>query len=379
MDRRQVIKLLGLAPLGLVIGCKAAQIRRAVNAGSHLARGSLTGAALSTVPGTGVPGVDSLVRAQLKGMLDRLFKEWGDERLPSSKVYVKYTNDYKTRAVINFETGTIRVETVETKGRLEKLQTAIVHTLLTPKDPEEVDLLSDKEVNLGKEPFLYHLILDQDHKPVRWEWRANRFARYLLRTARHEDRYNGRKRLYVSLQMVKDHDLQQRQRYSSYVLKSSREFGVDSALIYAIIEVESSFNPYAMSPAPAYGLMQIVPQTAGRDAYRLVYGRKGTPSREFLFVPAKNIRLGTAYLHLLDQDYLQGILDPKAREYCVIAGYNTGSSNVLRSFAAQREQALARINDLDSQAVYRHLVNNLPYAETRNYLPKVVRARRRYA
>lgn len=368
-----------LSPVLAGIGCKAGHVRRAVTAGRHLARGSVTGAAVSAIPGTGVPGVDGLLRSQLKKMADHLVEEWGDEKVPSNKEYVKYTDDYQTRAVINFEGGNIRVETVDTENSRKKLKTAIVHTVLTPEDPGKVDLLSDKQVKIGEKPFLYNLVLDEDGKPIRWQWRANRFAEHLMRTSLHEDEYNGRKRMYVSFRMVENHDAEQKQRYHTHVLRSSKRFGVDTSLIYAIMEVESSFNPYAMSPVPAYGLMQIVPETAGRDAYPLIHKRKGTPTREYLFVPANNIRMGTAYLHILFRNYLKKVQDPRAREYCVIAGYNTGSGNVLRSFASDRDRAFQRINSMDSSRVYRHLIRNLPYAETRDYLPKVLRAKRKYS
>lgn len=379
MDRRDFFCLLAFLPLAFGPGCKASHIRRSVAAGRHLAEGSVSGAATAAVPGTGVPGVDSLLRAQLKKMVDRLIQEWGDEKVPSDKEYVKYTDDYRTRAIINFANGEIRVETVEGKNRKEKLRTAIVHTLLTPEDPAQVDLTSAEQVKIGEKPFLYNLVLDRDGEPIRWEWRANQYAEYLMDNALREDTYNERRRMYVTFEMVGSHDKEQQKRYSDHVLRNSRRFDVSPDLIYSIIEVESSFNPYAMSPVPAYGLMQIVPETAGRDAYQLIHKRKGTPSRDYLFIPANNIRLGTAYLHLLDQKYLKEIKNPRSREYCVIAGYNTGSGNVLRSFAPDRERALKRINAMDSTQVYRHLVHNLPYAETRRYLPKVVRARRKYA
>lgn len=49
---------------------------------------------------------------------------------------------------------------------------------------------------------------------------------------------------------------------------------VDPALIMAIIHTESMFNPRARSHTPAYGLMQVVPHTGGRDAYHMIYGKK---------------------------------------------------------------------------------------------------------
>ncbi|MGB0267911.1 MAG: transglycosylase SLT domain-containing protein, partial [Pseudomonadales bacterium] len=90
---------------------------------------------------------------------------------------------------------------------------------------------------------------------------------------------------------------------------------VRPSLIYAVIEVESAFNPYAVSPAKAYGLMQIVPATAGRDVYQKIKRRPGEPSKESLFDPDFNIDIGGAYLHLVDERYLNEIRDSSSRSF----------------------------------------------------------------
>lgn len=64
----------------------------------------------------------------------------------------------------------------------------------------------------------------------------------------------------------------------------AREYHVDPALVYAVIDVESSWNPGAVSPAGAMGLMQLMPETARR------YGVTHP------FWIHENIRAGTAYL-----------------------------------------------------------------------------------
>jgi membrane-bound lytic murein transglycosylase C len=60
-------------------------------------------------------------------------------------------------------------------------------------------------------------------------------------------------------------------------------------LIYAIIKIESSFNPYAVSSAPAYGMMQLVPSSGGREAYRKAKGEDKMPDKEYLFNADNNI------------------------------------------------------------------------------------------
>ena len=143
-------------------------------------------------------------------------------------------------------------------------------------------------------------------------------------------------------------------------------------LIYAIIQTESNFNQFAVSHSGAYGLMQIIPTTAGRDAYRYVKGRKGTPSKAYLFNAQNNIELGSAYLHILDKKYLSGISHPISREYCVISAYNTGSGNVLRTFSKDRKRAKQIINSKTPSEIYSILRKKLPYDETRKYLKKVI-------
>jgi len=69
-------------------------------------------------------------------------------------------------------------------------------------------------------------------------------------------------------------------KFKKYVDKYAQIYNISPELIYAIIHTESYFNPMATSPAPAYGLMQIMPTNAGKDAAKVLYG---TP---ILFLPA---------------------------------------------------------------------------------------------
>jgi membrane-bound lytic murein transglycosylase C len=129
----------------------------------------------------------------------------------------------------------------------------------------------------------------------------------------------------------------------------------------------------ARSHVPAYGLMQIVPHSAGRDASELLFGREVLLSPSYLYGEGNNINVGTAYLYLLYNRYLAEIRDPVSRMYCSIAAYNTGPGNVARAFAdtTKVSNAAGIINRMTPQQVYTHLVSRLPYQETRDYLQKV--------
>lgn len=91
----------------------------------------------------------------------------------------------------------------------------------------------------------------------------------------------------------------------------AEHFGVPRELVWAVIEAESNWNPRAVSPAGAVGLMQLMPDTAA--AFRV--GNR--------FDPAENIRGGVAYLAFLMEE-CGGDLR------LVVAAYNAGHGRLLK-------------------------------------------------
>jgi membrane-bound lytic murein transglycosylase C len=324
--------------------------------------------------------------AQLLSLLrGEVGKSWGQDEVvtPDNKRYVKYTQNYKSRAIVHFDTGAVVIETLDEAAPRQSLKSAIVTTLLTPDDPRAVDLYSDRGITLSGTPYLHGLLEDHERRAIATPWRAERYADYLL-DHRSEQRtlvteQGEQQVLFVRLKMVNDFENRQARHYQKTVAQQAKKYGVSRSLIYAIIKTESAFNPFAVSTAPAYGLMQLVPATGGRDAYSYAKGYDHTPSKEYLFNAENNIELGTAYLSLLDRRYLAAISDPLSREYCTIAAYNGGAGNVFTIFAADRDEAARRINRLTPAEVYRKLREQHSRDETRRYLVKVLDARRRFA
>ena len=328
----------------------------------------------------------------LKRRFDKLFnahkknagKRWGraNSTMPSTHVYVKYTDNYLSRTIIDFDQGTIRIETLARTRQNERLHNAIVTTLLTPEDPRAIDLFSARTTRLSGKPYLYGLVNDQRGRAIATPHQAERYARFLVQRKQiRNTRKNGDRIQIAYVQLVMINGLHHRsaQRYAPWVDRYSRQFHISRSLIYAIMATESNFNPYAVSHAPAYGLMQLVPHTGGRDAYKRVFGRDKIPSDDFLFKPHNNIRLGIAYLNVLYYQQLRDIRDPISREYCTIAAYNTGTGNVFAAFSKNRARAIERINSMSPSHLYRYLRRHLHHPEARAYVHKVVNARPKYA
>ncbi len=99
--------------------------------------------------------------------------------------------------------------------------------------------------------------------------------------------------------------------YDALISDLAREYGVEPALIQAIIQAESSFDRYARSAAGAQGLMQLMPSTASRYAVRNA------------FDPAENIRGGVQYVRFLSDLFTNQLA-------LVLAAYNAGEGAVIR-------------------------------------------------
>ena len=124
--------------------------------------------------------------------------------------------------------------------------------------------------------------------------------------------------------------LQQRMRkYHSDVSVIALDNGLPPELVHAVIAAESAYNPSAISPMGAVGLMQLMPATAQR------FGVKDSYS------PLENIRGGCNYLR-----YLMGLFEGNVS--LVLAAYNAGEGAVQK---------------------YGNAIP--PYVETQNYVKKV--------
>jgi soluble lytic murein transglycosylase-like protein len=120
------------------------------------------------------------------------------------------------------------------------------------------------------------------------------------------------------------------QQYSPMIERASLAYGVEKALVHAVISAESGYNPYAISRAGALGMMQLMPDTAKR------YGVKNTMDAE------QNIHGGVRYLKDLLVMFNGNI-------ELAVAAYNAGENAVVR---------------------YGNRIP--PYAETTQYVPKVL-------
>jgi soluble lytic murein transglycosylase-like protein len=116
--------------------------------------------------------------------------------------------------------------------------------------------------------------------------------------------------------LVSDHP--NLRRFAPLIEQQARAQALDPALVKAVIAVESAFEPSAVSPKGALGLMQVMQETGVR--YGLVDDRRGTVAQK-LFDPAINVRVGARYLRDLLATFGNDLT-------LALAAYNSGEQSV---------------------------------------------------
>lgn len=270
------------------------------------------------------------------------------------------------------------LEFPETLASKENLKRAISKVLLGVSEVDETDLLSLSSIRSQYKPFYYKKVKNQYGRAIRYPIEASAYAEYLLKRHTHEIDDSGLKFTVVHIPLGDNKLPMNVEKYRDWVEDYATRFKVSEDLIFAIMEVESAFNPQAVSKSNALGLMQLKAETAGRDVYKYVDGKQGQPRRAELFDAQNNIRMGTAYIGLLKHEYLQGVHNLENKEMLSISSYNGGISKTLKLFGKTPEIAMMRVNKLLPNEVYRTLRYEHPSDEARLYLDKVLEAKNRY-
>jgi soluble lytic murein transglycosylase len=140
-------------------------------------------------------------------------------------------------------------------------------------------------------------------------------------------------------------------------IPSFRQIGpeVEPSVVYSIARQESAFNPAVVSPAQAYGLMQVTP-----DAGRYVCKRAGVSFdlNRMKTDPVYNAMLGAAELGGLIEDY-------RGSYILTFAGYNAGRGSVRKWIERYGDPRDPKVDAVD-------WVELIPFSETRNYVQRIM-------
>lgn len=325
-----------------------------------------------------------------KEAYDKFLKEmgaiWGSENVEEStnKEWVEYSDDGKTRSNVDFEKGEATIEIIITPEEEaseekieEKVEQKIKELIISRGKTKDYNSSAEKAMPLQETPILENQVQTPSGKVVTKE-NANETVREIAKEVVIEKKEikgdDGEKRqvVEVKLDLAPDHIRTRAEKYKDEVLKYCRKYDVDPAMAFAVMQTESSFNPKAKSYVPAYGLMQIVPSSAGQDCAQSLKKPFSKPTANYLYEPENNIEMGVHYLYLLKKRYYTDVINEDSRNLCVIASYNTGAGNVARALRGDTKisKAIPQINAMSYEELFRYFERKL-LPETQNYIRKV--------
>ena len=308
--------------------------------------------------------------------------KWGEGNVAEStrKDWVEYSDNGNSRSIVDFENGEATVEVVTTPGKnvnKEELEKTVKILILNKGKTKDYDSSVEKAEPLSEEPVLQGLVETPSGEVVD-ESNVDESVKEIVENAVVEVKTvkdpdgNERQITSVSFELIPDHIRVRAEKFADQVSKYCGQFSVEPSLAYAVIQTESSFNPKAKSYVPAYGLMQIVPASAGADCAQSLKKNFSKPTANYLYDPDNNIEMGVHYLYLLRKRYFKDVNDEKKQELCVIASYNTGAGNLARALRGDTniKKAIPQINDMTYDELFAYLKKNL-LKETQNYIVNV--------
>lgn len=308
-------------------------------------------------------------------------KQWGKGNVKESsqKDWVEYSKDGKSRSIVDFESGEATIEIIQEKGKQvdNKVIEEHLKLLLTNKGTtKDYDSEIETAQPLQDKPVLENQVKTPSGEVVT-EKNIDKSVKEIVKNIKPEVKTikgtdnKERKVVSIKFELVPDHIRVDAEKYKKEVEKYCNKWGVDPALAYAVMQIESAFNPKATSPAHAYGLMQIVPKTAGADCAKSLNKPFKIPTSNYLFVPENNIEMGVHYLYLKKNEFSK-VTDKNSQTLCVIASYNTGAGNVAKALSGDTKigKAIPKINDMSYDELFIYFEKNL-LPETQKYIRSV--------
>lgn len=328
---------------------------------------------------------EDYVKAE-KEAYDKFVKErevvWGKGNVKEStqKDWVEYSDNGNTRSTVDFESGEATIEIVQEPNKpvdKKEIEKKLKFLLINKGKTKDYDSEVEKAVPLQEKPVLENQVQTPSGKVVTEET-VDESVKEIVETVKTEVKTikgadnKEREVVTIKLDLVPDHIRTRAEQYKKEVQKYCDKWGVDPALAYAIMQTESSFNPKAKSYVPAFGLMQIVPRTAGADCAQSLKKPFAAPTGNYLYEPENNIEMGVHYLYLLKKRYYKDVNSVDKQNLCVIASYNTGAGNVARALRGDTKigKAIPQINEMSYDQLFKYFEKKL-MPETQNYIRKV--------
>ncbi|QTJ62888.1 murein transglycosylase domain-containing protein [Candidatus Nardonella dryophthoridicola] len=289
-----------------------------------------------------------------------------------SNIYFKYSNNYNTLTIIDFNNKNIIIKTFNNNYLYKEL---LIIEILNILNIYNFNIFTYNDIKkkyyCNHKLNFYNNLKNKNNNYIYIDNYLVDFAKFIVNFKLKIKLINNIKLFYIkiSFKFIEIYNIIKN--YINILIKYSKIYNIDIILVLSIIKVESNFNKYAVSNSGAIGIMQIIYNKAGLDVYNNINNFYKYPHKNMLFNVFYNIKMGICYLSIIQNKYLSDIKNKDSLRYLTIASYNGGVNNILRIFNKNFKKSITIINSMDSKLVYKSIVNHHPSKEIRNYL-KVV-------
>ncbi|MEM6914036.1 MAG: transglycosylase SLT domain-containing protein, partial [Pseudomonadota bacterium] len=209
----------------------------------------------------------------------KIREDWGaDAALPDGVTLVEYDDERAARRVVDYEEGLAEASLLLEPGEdpnsvdvRERLAAEIEGMLTEGPDQRDLSALAEEpgEPDRRGEPILNDQVDLGGQSP-------QFFAQVVAAKPPSLSPVAGadgieRQVVTVNFSLLPDHIERRAKQFAPLVDTHTETFSVQTSVVWSVMETESAFRPRAKSHIPAFGLMQLVPWSGGRDAYRYVY------------------------------------------------------------------------------------------------------------
>lgn len=319
-------------------------------------------------------------REELRRLVQR---QWTEFHESTAKTWVDYNARGDSLSQVNFEQGQVEIEVLvpveEATGGRKK--TAVLSEL-DDKERKKLQELAEakvlrqtQKVLSEKEAPTTEILKDQIKAPDGKAVTPANAREYVQKTLAPKIQIeekpivaqDGKPRLKakVRIELVPEHLKIRAKRYEARTDAAAGQYGLDPALLMAVMHTESEFNPRARSQAPAFGLMQLMPKSAAREAHQYLYKVEKILTPDELYDPDVNILLGATYLHMLRTRYYPKVKDAANQRTLMIASYNCGPSCIRKNVLSKGDP------DSMTNAELVALIRRAAPKETQEYVPRV--------
>jgi len=231
-----------------------------------------------------------IVEEEYANYKGEILKQWKEAEVSDKKKWVEYSPDFKTKRVVDFEKGHIEIDVIaDKKGGVDKKQFGRILNDLLLEDKQTAfqrDTLSNniekritekaehiKTDEVKNVPILAPTVMGTA-EPTKDK--VIKTVVELLKNAAFDKKPSLKSTDVVfslKVALPSKHMQKRAEQYRPVVQDNADKRNIDASLVLAVMHTESAFNPMATSHIPAFGLMQIVPKSAGKDVTAHLFGK----------------------------------------------------------------------------------------------------------